>query len=159
MMSRAGITIPELVIALAILAGAALTAVMYWPSPLGPASNAVRSFISQARLESVARNEPIAVVYDAAMRQYRQLRSGGGSYSAPELCTSGEVLRSLDLRDYRGVSLAAAGKGIVWLPTGYARTCLGGGAFNQTITLLRGGLEARIFVSRAGRLRTEVDLR
>ena len=158
-MHSRGVTLPELVITLSILAGTALVAVLYWPSPLGPASNALRSFISQARLEAVARNEPIAVVYDAVNGQYQQRRSTGDSYAPSELCSTGEVVRSMDLREYRGVSLGAPGNGLIWLPTGYGRTCLGGGAFNQTITLVRGGLEARIFVSRAGRLRTEVELR
>lgn len=154
-----GITLPELLIVLAVLAGSALVAAVSWPSPLGPASHALRSFISQARLEAVARNEPIAVVYDAVSNQYLQRRSIGESYLPAELCSSGEVIRTLDLREYRGVTLGAPGNGLIWLPTGYGRTCLGGGAFNQTISLIRGKLEARIFVSRAGRLRTEVDLR
>lgn len=154
-----GITLPELLVVLSILAGSALLAVVNWPSPLGPASHALRSFISQARLEAVARNEPIAVVYDALNGQYLQRRSTGASYAPSELCSSGEVLRRLDLHEYRGVTLGAPGNGLIWLPTGYGRTCLGGGAFNQTISLIRGKLEARIFVSRAGRLRTEVDLR
>ena len=91
--------------------------------------------------------------------QYQQRHLPGASYSASELCSGGQVLRSLDLSEYRGVTLGPPGNGLVWLPTGYGRTCLGGGAFNQTITLMRGGLEARIFVSRAGRLRTEVEMR
>ena len=159
MRARTGITIPELLLALAILAGAALLAALWWPSPLGPASNALRTFISQARLEAVTLNEPIAVVFDPALSQYRQLRGTGGTFSAPELCSSGQVLRTLNLSDYRGVRPGSAGNGIVWLPTGYARTCVGGGASNQTLTLTNRNLEARIFVSRAGRLRTEVDIR
>lgn len=159
MKNRFGFTIPELLIALSILVAIAAMVALRWPSPLGPASNALRTFINQARLEAVARNEPIAVMYDTVSGQYQQRYMPAGSYSATELCSSGEVLRSLDLAEYRGVTLGPPGNGLIWLPTGYGRTCLGGGAFNQTITLLRGGLEARIFVSRAGRLRTEVDLR
>lgn len=159
MRKTAGLTVPELLIVIFLLAGTALVAVLNWPSPLGPASHALRSFINQARLEAVARNEPIAVVYDALSGQYQQKRSAAASYLPQQLCSSGEVLRSLDLTEYRGVSLGAPGNGLIWLPTGYGRTCLGSGAFNQTISLVRGGLEARIFVSRAGRLRTEVDVR
>lgn len=159
MKHRCGFTIPELLVAISILIALAAVIALRWPSPLGPASNALRTFISQARLEAVARNEPVAVIYDTSAGQYQQRHKPAGSYSASELCSSGQVLRSLDLSEYRGVSLGPPGNGLIWLPTGYGRTCLGGGAFNQTITLMRGGLEARIFVSRAGRLRTEVDLR
>lgn len=159
MKGRAGFTLVELLIIIGLLAGLATLVAVNWPSPLGPASNALRGFINQARLEAVARNEPIAVLYDAGAGQYQQKHLTGASYSATELCSSGEVLRSLDLSEYRGVTLGPPGNGLIWLPTGYGRTCLGGGAFNQTITLMRGGLEARIFVSRAGRLRTEVEMR
>lgn len=160
MKARSGFTLVELLVIIGLLAALAAVVAVNWPSPLGPASNALRGFINQARLEAVARNEPIAVIYDASAGQYQQRHSsGGGSFSAIELCSSGEVLRTLDLSEYRGVSLGPPGNGLIWLPTGYGRTCLGGGAFNQTITLMRGGLEARIFVSRAGRLRTEVEMR
>ncbi len=159
MRTGSGFTLSELIIALSLLAGTALLVALNWPSPLGPASNALRGFMAQARLEAVARNEPIAVVYDASSGQYQQKHSPGSDYAAQELCSSGQVLRSLDLTEYRGVSLGAPGHGLIWLPTGYGRTCLGGGAFNQTITLMRGGLEARVFVSRAGRVRSEVELR
>ena len=159
MKARAGFTLVELLIIIGLLAMLSAVVAVNWPSPLGPASNALRGFINQARLEAVARNEPIAVIYDASSGQYQQRHLSDGSWSATELCSRGEVLRSLDLTEYRGVSLGPPGNGLIWLPTGYGRTCLGGGAFNQTITLMRGGLEARIFVSRAGRLRTEVEMR
>ena len=159
MRSKSAFTLPELLIVIGLLAGTAFLVALNSPSPLGPASSALRGFISQARLEAVARNEPIAVVYDAVQGQYHQLHSPGASYSPSELCSGGQILRRLDLDEYRGVSLGPPGNGLIWLPTGYGRTCLGGGAFNQTITLMRGGLEARIFVSRAGRVRSEVDLR
>ena len=159
MRSRCGFTLVELVIVLSLLAATGLLVALNWPSPLGPASSALRNFVSQARLEAVARNEPIAVVFDAVTGQYQQRHALDGSYRPAELCGSGQVLRSLDLSDYRGVTLGPGGSGLIWLPTGYGRTCLGGGAFNQTIRLMHRGLEARIFVSRAGRVRSEVELR
>src|SRR5690554_3517068 len=100
MRSRSAFTLPEILIVIGLLAGVSLLAALNWPSPLGPASSALRGFISQARLEAVARNEPIAVVYDTELGQYQQLHSPGASYSPVELCSGGQVLRRLDLAEY-----------------------------------------------------------
>ena len=95
MRKTAGLTVPELLIVIFLMAGTALVAVLNWPSPLGPASHALRSFINQARLEAVARNEPIAVVYDALSGQYQQKRSAAASY-LPQQLSDAEVQKEID---------------------------------------------------------------
>lgn len=154
-----GVTLPELLTVL-LLAGMIVLIIVRWPSPLGPASSAVRNFINQARLEAVALEKPVAVTFDAGAETYRMRLAGDtGSWLPSELCGSAPVTRSLELRTWRRVRHVTPARGLIWLPNGHGRTCGGGGAFNQTIRLSAGRREARIIISRAGRIRTEVEAR
>ena len=152
---RAGLSLLEIVIVLAVLAILAGLVAWQWPSPLGPATGALRNLVSQGRLEAVVRNEPVAVVLDAALGEY-QLRHAAGASALADVCMEGPVLARLPLSDFRGVRPGPFRAGIVWLPTGYGRTCTGGAVFNSTIQLSHGAQQGRVIVSRAGRVRTEL---
>lgn len=154
---QAGVSLLELVTVIAILAVCAGLAAWLWPSPLGPATAALRGLVLQGRLEAVARGEGVAVVYDAPQREYRLLHRPEAAGIA-DACSGGTILARLPLTDYRGVA-AGTHAAFVWLPTGLGRTCAGGGVFNQTLVLSRGRLEGRVIVSRAGRVRSEVQVR
>ncbi|HLR45786.1 MAG TPA: GspH/FimT family protein [Deinococcales bacterium] len=159
MRTETAYALPELLIVLLLLAGTIALFVLRWPSPLGPASSAVRNFINQARLEAVALDRPVAVTFNDQAGTYELRQAADDAWLPSELCGSSTVTRTLDLRQYRGVTHAAPARGLIWLPNGYGRTCTGGGAFNQTVRLQAGRREARIIVSRAGRIRTEVEAR
>lgn len=150
-----GMTLLEVIIVLAILGVCAGLAAWQWPSPLGPATAALRNLVLQGRLEAVTLGQSVAVVYDAASREF-QIRRGPAETHL--VCPAGEVTNRLRLADFRGVAAAGA-SGLVWLPTGMGRTCTGTGVFNQTFVLQRGDQAGRVLVSRAGRVRSQVDFR
>lgn len=152
-----GYTLLELLVVLAILGFLAVWAHQARPSRVGEALVALRSQVLQARFEAIERNEAVAVVYGSAQRSFRTLATG--ELGLPDGCESGEVLRTVDLADFPGVAMAGGlERGLVWLPSGSGRTCSGGGVFNQTITLKDAVREGRVIVSRAGRVRSELEL-
>ena len=150
-------TLLELLIVLGLLAFLAGWAYTARPSHVGRAAAALRSQVVQARFAAAARNEPVAVVHDPAGRSFVTRATGG--IALPDGCSLGEELFRLRLDEFPRVGVAEVpGKGIVWLPNGSGRTCDGGGAFNQTIGLADPVREARVIISRAGRVRSEVGL-
>lgn len=152
-------SLTELLIVTALLAGTLLLAWLRWPSPLGPASSAVRNFINHARLEAVSAEQPVAVTFAGETGTFELRVAGDGSWLPSVLCAEAPVTRTLDLREYRRLAVVPPVRGLIWLPNGQGRTCAGGGAFNQTIRLRTGSREARIIVSRGGRIRTEMEAR
>jgi hypothetical protein len=125
------------------------------PSRVALAAVAVRTQLMQARYAAIERNEPVAVVYRDEERAFLTLAAAG--LSVPEACESGHELGRVRLNEFPRVEVTSApANGVVWLPSGTGRTCTGGGAFNQTIALADPVREARVIVSRAGRVRSEV---
>lgn len=126
------------------------------PSRVAAAAVALRTQLLQARFESIERNAPVAVVYRAQEDSFLTLAAQPLAFDDP--CATGEEVKRLRLAEYRGVRVTRVpSSGLVWLPNGTGRTCDGGGAFNQTIALADSVREARVIVSRAGRVRSEVD--
>lgn len=141
---------------LALLALAVAWAFQSRPSRLSAAVVALRSQLLQARFEAIESNSPVAVVYREADDTFVTLAAAG--MAIEDTCVSGEALMRLEVKAYRGVRVKSVPeKGLVWLPSGTGRTCSGAGAFNQTIALLDSAREARVIVSRAGRVRSELD--
>lgn len=127
------------------------------PSRVSAAAGAVRNQVMQARFRAISTAEPVAVVYRPLERAFETVDIGRSSLAAG--CEQGEVVHTVELDEFPRVrAVSVPDKGIVWLPNGTGRTCGGSGAFNQTITLEDDRREARIIVSRAGRVRSEVDL-
>lgn len=84
-------------------------------------SNDVRSIVQQARFEAVKRNAPVAVIWNGSANEFRTIL---GSGVTP--CVPGSVLVTAAASRYRGVSVETEflnGDGIVWLPSGQARSC------------------------------------
>ncbi len=93
-------------------------------------SNDVKALVQQARFEAVKRNVPIAVVWNASADEFRTVL---GTVAEP--CVPGTVLATARHSEYRRVEVDPGfgdGQGIVWLPSGQARSC-GLGAFSPTI--------------------------
>lgn len=149
-----GHTLLELLVALALVGLFGVWALQARPSRVAAAATALRNQFLQARYAAIERNAPVAVLFrDDA---FVTLASSDGGVA--EACEAGEQLARLPLVDYPGVRVTSIpSKGLVWLPSGSGRTCSGGGAFNQTIALTDPVREARVVVSRAGRVRSEVE--
>lgn len=125
------------------------------PSRVAAATVALRTQIMQARFVAIERNTPVAVVFRDQPASFVTLAAG--ELSIAEACEAGEELARLQLSEFPGVRVTRVpDKGVVWLPSGSGRTCSGGGAFNQTIALSDNVRDARVIVSRAGRVRSEV---
>jgi prepilin-type N-terminal cleavage/methylation domain-containing protein len=154
--ARAGHTLLELLVVLGLMAMFTAWALHARPSRVALAAVAVRTQLLQARYAAIERNEAVAVVYREAEQAFLSLAAG--DLALPEACESGEEIARLRLSEFPRVRAAKVpANGVVWLPNGSGRTCTGGGAFNQTIALADPVREARVIVSRAGRVRSEVD--
>jgi prepilin-type N-terminal cleavage/methylation domain-containing protein len=152
----AGQTLLELLIVLALLSLSIAWALQARPSRVAAATVALRTQLLLARFEAVERNSPVAVVYRDAERAFVTLAAG--ELTIPEACSFGEELTRLRLSEYsRVIARSVPSQGLVWLPNGTGRTCAGGGAFNQTITLADPVRSGKVIVSRAGRVRSEVE--
>lgn len=126
------------------------------PDRIEGAIVALRSMVAQARFEAIERSVPVAVVYRPGVKAFVTLAGESGSFT---VCEAGAEVSRLVLSEFPGVEVERVPSGgLVWLPSGSGRTCSGSGAFNQTITLSERDRDARLIVSRAGRIRSEVDL-
>ncbi|MEX2536133.1 MAG: GspH/FimT family pseudopilin [Trueperaceae bacterium] len=151
-----GYTLLELLLVLGLLGLFASWTFQMRPSNVGQAIVALRSQIVQARFEAIERNSPVAVVYRSEDLVFLTLAVG--HLDIGEGCLAGEELGRLRLEEFRRVRVKNDPlSGLVWLPSGTGRTCSGSGAFNQTIALVDHKREARVIVSRAGRVRSEVQ--
>lgn len=149
-----GLSLLEILIALAILSLSAVFLIDYRSKAVAPATAALRAHLIQARFEAIRRDQPVAVVFDHLQGEFLTRLDASQSGA---ICSDGEVLARLSLQEFRGVRVGdLPTPGLVWLPSGLGRTCQGGGVFNQTISLSDGRREGRVIVSRAGRVRSEV---
>ncbi|UCH25267.1 MAG: GspH/FimT family protein [Trueperaceae bacterium] len=115
----------------------------------------VKALLLAARFEAVKRDVPVAVVWQPEASAFA-MRVDPLADSLATLCRSGTILERVRSEIYSGVSVTRRLRDdLVWLPTGLARTCQGGGVFNGTIVLEDGRLTYKVVISRAGRVRTE----
>jgi prepilin-type N-terminal cleavage/methylation domain-containing protein len=153
--AQTGYTLLELLVVLGLMGMFTAWALHARPSRVALAAVALRTQLLQARYAAIERNEPVAVVYRDAEQTFLSLAAG--ELGLPEACESGKEIARLRLREFPRVrATKVPPNGVVWLPSGTGRTCTGSGAFNQTIALADPVREARVIVSRAGRVRSEV---
>lgn len=153
-MDHSALTLPELLIVLALSAFAALSLALLLPSRAPAAARDLQHLALSARLEAIRRNVPVAVVYDPASAGF-SLRLGASDTEFADPC-SGPVLRTLRLADYRDVRVfRSLPDDLVWLPSGLGRACSGSGVYNGSIVLGGTRPSHRLVVSSAGRIRSE----
>ena len=118
-------------------------------------SNDVKAIVQQARFEAVKRNVPIAVVWNAGNSEFRTVLGDPSSPCAP---VANGVLATASHQPYRGVVVSSSfvdGDGVVWLPSGQARSC-GLGPFTPSIaTISDSGRSYSVTVTLTGRVTIE----
>lgn len=163
---RAGFTLLELLIVIAIMGiFMALGVPMLRPPSSYLFANDVKAMIQQARFEAIKRNTPVAVAWNDNDKAYTtRFDQSNTTFTAfSTLCTapatSGGSVRVINTKrasDYRSVSVSTSTtlNGVVWLPTGLAKSCTGNGLSNTTITINDGRKPYYVVISSAGRIRT-----
>lgn len=166
MKTRAGFTLLEMLIVIAIMGiFMALGVPMLRPPSSYLFANDLKAMIQQARFEAIKRNTPVAVAWNDNDKAYTtRFDESNTTFAAfSTLCTapvnsggSVKIINTKRASDYRSVSVSTptAPNGIVWLPTGLARSCTGSGLSNRTITINDGRKPHYVVISSAGRIRT-----
>lgn len=151
--SAGGFTLTEILVVLAVVAviGAGIVSAIRTPG-VRAAANSFQALLQQARLESVKRNRPVAVVYDGAGRFDALAYTGSGLATCAAATTT--PVAALDLSDYRATSASSTmiGNGIIWLPSGLARDCTTGAAVASETTFSDGSTSLVVDVSNGGRV-------
>lgn len=128
-----GFTLLEVILVVAILGTfLAVGFVRFGGSDARAYANDVKALVQQARFEAIKRNTPVAVVWADAEEEYRTVL---GEPDTPCVSSSGVPLSVAEQTNYRLISVASGfvdGQGIVWLPSGQARSC-SLGAFSPAI--------------------------
>jgi prepilin-type N-terminal cleavage/methylation domain-containing protein len=132
-----GVTLLEMLIVLAI-AGILLAIGTYQLRPPSArlVANALKTQLLQAKLESIKRNRPVAVLYNAAQQRFITTAKSSIPWTDATLqdypCSlTDSVLYTLDLREYPATKVLAAFKavggaqGVVWNPNGRPSFCDG----------------------------------
>jgi prepilin-type N-terminal cleavage/methylation domain-containing protein len=125
---RAGFTLVELLIAIAIIAIlSALGASRIFAPDARLFANDLRGTLEQARYEAVRRHAPVAVTWNGAAFLTRAQATTSVTALDTTICTTGTVIRTKAIADYRGISVTGGltTNGIVWMPSGLVRTCTG----------------------------------
>ena len=151
--ARAGFTLLELLVILAIIGILASIGAMAFRAPSSRlAANDYKALLQEARLEAIKRNRAVAVVWSEAENALivrATVASGAVS------CDSGTLeVRRMSLRDYRNVTLTTdmQNGAVVWLPNGRSRQCSGSLAASTT-TFSADGRSFSILLSSAGEIR------
>lgn len=156
---HAGFTLLEMLIVLGIMGILfALGIPMLRPPSAYLFASDLKAMIQQARYEAIKRNTPVAIVWDSANQTYttRLDATNTAFANTNSACTSGTVINTKQLKDYRNISISTnmLGNGIIWLPTGLARSC-SSGAGNSTTSVGDGRQTYNVITSTSGRVRLE----
>ena len=149
---RWGITVIEMMVALAVLGILlGIGATRFRAAEARLYANDVRALVQQARFEAVRRNAPIAVIWDESDSAFLTVR---GSDAQP--CEPTEVINRASAETYRRVSVDIEfDDGLVWLPSGSARSC-GYGSFSEVIAIVADNYGSRrVTVTLTGRVTVE----
>lgn len=155
--SRAGFTLIELLLVLAILGlFLGVGAVLVRPPSARLLANDIKAMLYQSRYEAVQRNQPVAFVYDGSANTFRVVYDSA-SAQADAACGGDTVVKERATDQYRGASVAVAMStgGIVWLPTGLARTCAGAPSTGGSIGVTAGGTSLTVTVDLGGKVSVE----
>ena len=150
---RAGFTVIEMVLVLAVLGVLLSVGGLSMRTPAArTAANATQSFVQQARFEAVKTNRPVVV---RVLQDGRGMSASRTSAANVVACASSvDAFRTLDVKEYRGVTLVGSGAAFVWLPTGQPRACPSGssplGVDGFTVAVRGSDVSATVHVAAGG---------
>ena len=149
--SRLGVTVLEIMMAIAVVGILASIGYVNLRTP-GPQlfANDLRALVQQARHEAVKRNQPVAVLWDASGRRFVTSVPSGSPW-----CEVGVQLAERRLAEYPRLSIETTfvdGEGVVWLPSGHARSCEMR-SFERAIAFIEDGSSSKtVVVTLTGRV-------
>ncbi len=155
--AKRGISMVELLVAIAIIGILAVLIATRLRTPsVRAAANEFRAVLQQSRLESVKRNRPVSVVWDAVAEQFDVDVYTSGDTTSVASCSLAvtTAVQSLDLDDFRavGVVTTMTSNGIIWLPGGLARDCDASALAASTTTFSDGTTSVAVTISSGGRV-------
>lgn len=149
-MSKYGFTMIELLIVIGMLGILATMAVSNLRAPAARvAADSVSSTIQHARFEAVKRNRPVVVRVEPGLGYLRLFEASDATTID---CEPGSgPLKTLDVSEFRGVSLTGDAQAFVWLPSGQLRGCNGAWLMNDlTLGLTDAKSNAAVRISTGG---------
>lgn len=148
-----GFTLVEVVVVLAVVGVVVTGGVrLLRPNAALRAADAARAFLLWGRLEAMWSGRAVAVIPEGATGL--EARSDAASEGIG--ACGGTPKRSLDLaRLGRARVLEPLRVGVVWLPTGGARSCDGGGVISGRMVVGDRARRVAVIVSSLGRVRVE----
>ena len=152
-MKRAsGFTLIELIVVLAIIGIlAAIGVLSVRPPSARLLANDYIAMVQQARFEAIKRNRPVAVVRSG--QEYTTLVKNDDLINCDTAETTQIRLKRAD--EYRDVQISSAtgtGNGIVWLPSGMARTCTNAPDVTGRATFTSGAVSVSVIITSSGRI-------
>ena len=122
--SSSGFSLIEILIVLAIVGVLlGLSSVIFRPPSVRVFANDLSHQIQQGRFEALKRNRPVSVIYNGTSFETRWDSS---SPTVTAACSGDTVVQTKRFEDYPQLSVTpdfVSGEGIVWLPSGQARSC------------------------------------
>lgn len=116
-------------------------------------SNDLKAMIHQARYEAIKRNQPVAFVWDEAAESF-YIRLDSNAVGVNAQCDGDSSLVTKQLSEYRQVSVDVSmlTDGIVWLPTGQARSCSGSPMVSSSIEVTSQDIVRRVEITMGGKV-------
>lgn len=151
-----GFSLLEVVLVLVLVAAAGVGVAALRPHGALRAAAGVRAFLLWARLEAMWSGRAVAVTL--AAEPGLEARGGAGTGAGDPCALPPPPLKTLRLRRFGRVKLIHGLRaGIVWLPSGGARSCDGGGVISDRLVLGDRSRRVDVVVSSLGRVRVEVE--
>jgi prepilin-type N-terminal cleavage/methylation domain-containing protein len=128
MKSRHGFTLIEMLVVIAVLGVFIAIAAVNLRMPSAQLmTNDLQAFISQARLQAVKHNRPVAVTWSAANQSFSMRYNTSTSATLSNTCTSTTIIQSKSTSDYKNISISSnsSTNAMIWLPNGLLSTCNG----------------------------------
>lgn len=150
-----GLTLLEILIVLALIGILAAVGVRTFRAPESRLlANDVKLTVQQARYEAIRRNHPVAVLWNPGTQSITSVIDEADP-SVAAACGGTTTLKLQDASEYPSATIAsepAVATGVVWLPSGQIRSCVGGIASEVRLTISDSRTSRTVTVTPAGRV-------